>query len=175
MQAVAAARPLLEWMPWFVLQAYGGAYDVMSSKHLRGDVNYAWPTAEVAVMGAKVSPGPLSLWCSSALPAAAVPCQHHGLSWCCRQGGCSHALTCGAWPEGLSLTEPFCSQGAVQIIFRGKEANAEEEYVDKFANPFPAAVRGMVVSHTVFNLVFHCMEIKLCYWVNLLLTIKLFR
>ncbi len=34
-------------------QAYGGAYDVMSSKHLRGDVNYAWPTAEVAVMGAK--------------------------------------------------------------------------------------------------------------------------
>uniref|UniRef100_A0A8C3N9G1 Propionyl-CoA carboxylase beta chain, mitochondrial n=1 Tax=Geospiza parvula TaxID=87175 RepID=A0A8C3N9G1_GEOPR len=68
-------------------KAYGGAYDVMSSKHLRGDVNYAWPTAEVAVMGAK---------------------------------------------------------GAVQIIFRGKEANAEEEYVDKFANPFPAAIRGFV-------------------------------
>jgi propionyl-CoA carboxylase beta chain len=34
-------------------KAYGGAYDVMASKHLRGDVNYAWPTAEVAVMGAK--------------------------------------------------------------------------------------------------------------------------
>lgn len=33
-------------------KAYGGAYDVMSSKHLRGDVNYAWPTAEIAVMGA---------------------------------------------------------------------------------------------------------------------------
>ncbi len=32
-------------------KAYGGAYDVMSSKHIRGDVNYAWPTAEVAVMG----------------------------------------------------------------------------------------------------------------------------
>ncbi|XP_075616926.1 propionyl-CoA carboxylase beta chain, mitochondrial isoform X2 [Balearica regulorum gibbericeps] len=68
-------------------KAYGGAYDVMSSKHLRGDVNYAWPTAEVAVMGAK---------------------------------------------------------GAVQIIFRGKEADAEAEYVDKFANPFPAAMRGFV-------------------------------
>ncbi|XP_063353965.1 propionyl-CoA carboxylase beta chain, mitochondrial isoform X1 [Pelmatolapia mariae] len=70
-------------------KAYGGAYDVMSSKHLRGDVNYAWPTAEVAVMGAK---------------------------------------------------------GAVQIIFRGKEnqAEAEAEYVEKFANPFPAAVRGFV-------------------------------
>ncbi|KAF8382028.1 pccb-1 [Pristionchus pacificus] len=34
-------------------KAFGGAYDVMSSKHLRGDLNYAWPTAEVAVMGAK--------------------------------------------------------------------------------------------------------------------------
>jgi propionyl-CoA carboxylase beta chain len=34
-------------------KAYGGAYDVMSSKHLRGDVNIAWPHAEIAVMGAK--------------------------------------------------------------------------------------------------------------------------
>ncbi|MGO8948860.1 MAG: acyl-CoA carboxylase subunit beta [Ktedonobacterales bacterium] len=32
-------------------KAYGGAYDVMSSKHIRGDINYAWPTAEIAVMG----------------------------------------------------------------------------------------------------------------------------
>ena len=32
-------------------KAYGGAYDVMSSKHIRGDLNYAWPTAEIAVMG----------------------------------------------------------------------------------------------------------------------------
>ncbi|XP_060606377.1 propionyl-CoA carboxylase beta chain, mitochondrial-like [Ruditapes philippinarum] len=69
-------------------KAYGGAYDVMSSKHLRGDTNYAWPTAEVAVMGAK---------------------------------------------------------GAVSIIFRGKDqVKNEAEYVEKFANPFPAAVRGFV-------------------------------
>jgi propionyl-CoA carboxylase beta chain len=34
-------------------KAYGGAYDVMSSKHVRGDINYAWPTAEIAVMGPK--------------------------------------------------------------------------------------------------------------------------
>lgn len=72
-------------------KAYGGAYDVMSSKHLRGDMNYAWPTAEVAVMGA---------------------------------------------------------QGAVKIIFRagpGKDVKDKEaEYIDKFANPFPAAVRGFV-------------------------------
>ncbi|XP_046851961.1 propionyl-CoA carboxylase beta chain, mitochondrial-like isoform X2 [Xenia sp. Carnegie-2017] len=70
-------------------KAYGGAYDVMSSKHLRGDFNYAWPTAEVAVMGAK---------------------------------------------------------GAVSIIFRGDTNidKCEEEYVEKFANPFPAAARGFV-------------------------------
>jgi propionyl-CoA carboxylase beta chain len=61
----------------------------MSSKHLRGDCNYAWPTAEVAVMGA---------------------------------------------------------QGAVKIIFKGSKdiSKQENEYVSKFANPFPAATRGFV-------------------------------
>merc|ERR1711963_722719 len=69
-------------------KAYGGAYDVMSSKHLKGDMNYAWPTAEVAVMGSK---------------------------------------------------------GAVKIIFRGQGSEEQEaDYIDKFSNPFPAAVRGYV-------------------------------
>jgi propionyl-CoA carboxylase beta chain len=69
-------------------KAYGGAYCVMNSKHMRGDLNYAWPTAEVAVMGAK---------------------------------------------------------GAVSIIFRGQDVGAkEQEYVDLFANPFPAGVRGYI-------------------------------
>jgi len=36
-----------------IRKAYGGAYDVMNSKHIRGDFNYAWPTAEIAVMGPK--------------------------------------------------------------------------------------------------------------------------
>ena len=36
-----------------IRKAYGGAYDVMNSKHIRGDVNLAWPTAEIAVMGPK--------------------------------------------------------------------------------------------------------------------------
>jgi len=40
-------------------KAYGGAYCVMNSKHMRGDINYAWPSAEVAVMGAKVGVGRL--------------------------------------------------------------------------------------------------------------------
>src|SRR6201999_4176862 len=74
-------------------KAYGGAYDVMSSKHLASDFNFAWPTAEIAVMGPK---------------------------------------------------------GAVEIIFRGKFANEEEEqkliddYRAKFASPFAAASRGYI-------------------------------
>ena len=74
-------------------KAYGGAYIVMSSKHLRGDINYAWPSAEIAVMGPK---------------------------------------------------------GAVEIVFRGKYSNDEEqqklidEYRDKFASPFSAASRGFI-------------------------------
>ena len=36
-----------------VRKAFGGAYDVMASKHVGADVNYAWPTAQIAVMGAK--------------------------------------------------------------------------------------------------------------------------
>ena len=76
-------------------KAYGGAYDVMSSKHIRGDWNLAWPSAEVAVMGHK---------------------------------------------------------GAVEIIFRKEIAAAddpaalqkqlEEEYRERFANPYVAAERG---------------------------------
>lgn len=46
-------------------KAYGGAYDVMSSKHLRGDSNYAWPRAEIAVMGA---PGAVKLLYSKETP-----------------------------------------------------------------------------------------------------------
>ncbi|KAJ3207610.1 hypothetical protein HDU83_001049 [Entophlyctis luteolus] len=70
-------------------KAYGGAYDVMSSKHLRGDLNYSWPTGEIAVMGAK---------------------------------------------------------GAVEIIFRhsADKSAAEADYVNKFANPLPAAQRGFL-------------------------------
>jgi len=49
-------------------KAYGGAYDVMSSKHLRGDVNYAWPSAEIAVMGPK---GAVEIICRSEMGDAA--------------------------------------------------------------------------------------------------------
>ncbi|ORZ36412.1 carboxyl transferase [Catenaria anguillulae PL171] len=72
-------------------KSYGGAHDVMSSKQLRGDINFAWPTAEVAVMGAK---------------------------------------------------------GAVEIIFRGRNAEeraaAEQDYIEHFSSPLPAAQRGFL-------------------------------
>src|SRR5687767_15866500 len=51
-------------------KAYGGAYDVMSSKHIRGDLNLAWPSAEIAVMGAA---GAVAIIYKDAIAAAAEP------------------------------------------------------------------------------------------------------
>ena len=51
-------------------KAYGGAYDVMSSKHIRGDMNFAWPSAEIAVMGAE---GAVSIIFKDAIAAADDP------------------------------------------------------------------------------------------------------
>src|SRR5205823_3339807 len=51
-------------------KAYGGAYDVMSSKHIRGDINLAWPTAEIAVMGPK---GAVEILFKKELESAADP------------------------------------------------------------------------------------------------------
>jgi propionyl-CoA carboxylase beta chain len=51
-------------------KAYGGAYDVMSSKHIRGDMNFAWPTAEIAVMGAE---GAVNIIFKDAIAAAQDP------------------------------------------------------------------------------------------------------
>lgn len=49
----AYAESTVPMMTVILRKAYGGAYDVMCSKHLGGDLNYAWPTAEIAVMGAE--------------------------------------------------------------------------------------------------------------------------
>lgn len=49
----AYAEATVPKLTFITRKAYGGAYDVMSSKHLKGDYNYAWPNAEIAVMGAK--------------------------------------------------------------------------------------------------------------------------
>jgi propionyl-CoA carboxylase beta subunit len=55
-------------------KAYGGAYDVMSSKHIRGDMNFAWPTAEIAVMGAE---GAVNIIFKDAIAAADDPAEEH--------------------------------------------------------------------------------------------------
>jgi len=58
-------------------KAYGGAYDVMSSKHIRGDMNFAWPTAEIAVMGAE---GAVNIIFKDAIAAAQdQPAEHRRL------------------------------------------------------------------------------------------------
>src|SRR3989339_284538 len=81
-------------------KAYGGAYDVMSSKHLRGDINYAWPFAEIAVMGPK---GAIEVLMS----------------------------------RELSNIED--DKAKVQFIHQ-----KEEEYKEKFANPYVAAKFGYI-------------------------------
>jgi propionyl-CoA carboxylase beta chain len=55
-------------------KAYGGAYDVMSSKHIRGDMNFAWPTAEIAVMGAE---GAVNIIFRDAIAGAEDPSAEH--------------------------------------------------------------------------------------------------
>ncbi|MFI5254614.1 MAG: acyl-CoA carboxylase subunit beta, partial [Candidatus Limnocylindrales bacterium] len=55
-------------------KAYGGAYDVMSSKHIRGDMNFAWPSAEIAVMGVD---GAVSIIFRDEIAAAADPVAEH--------------------------------------------------------------------------------------------------
>ena len=85
----------------FILRkAYGGAYDVMSSKHLRGDINYAWPNAEIAVMGPK-----------------------------------------GAIEVLLSRELDSIEDEKAKVEFLLKK---EQEYKDKFANPYVAAKFGYI-------------------------------
>ncbi len=78
-------------------KAYGGAYDVMSSKHLRSDINYIWPTGEIAVMG----------------PRGAIEIIH-----------------------SKQIKE---AENKEELL-----AKLEEDYRDKFANPYIAARRGYV-------------------------------
>jgi methylmalonyl-CoA decarboxylase subunit alpha len=89
-------------------KAYGGAYDVMSSKHLRGDINYAWPTAEIAVMGAK---GAIEILYNKKLS---------------------------------EIVDPAVRAELLR--------NYEEDYLNKFANPYDAASYGfiddVIIPHT---------------------------
>ncbi|MGQ1948292.1 acyl-CoA carboxylase subunit beta [Geofilum sp. OHC36d9] len=81
-------------------KSYGGAHDVMSCKQLRGDLNYAWPTAEIAVMGAS---------------------------------GAIEVL------EGRAMAKIENEEEKAKLV-----ATKEEEYKEKFANPYQAASYGYI-------------------------------
>ena len=83
-----------------IRKSYGGAHDVMSSKQLRGDINYAWPTAEIAVMG----------------PAGAIEIL-----------------------DGRALREIEDEDERKEFVRK-----KEQEYKDKFANPYEAAKYGYI-------------------------------
>ncbi len=83
-----------------IRKSYGGAHDVMSSKQLRGDINYAWPTAEIAVMG----------------PAGAIEVL-----------------------DGKALREIEDEEERKDFVKK-----KEQEYKDKFANPYEAAKYGYI-------------------------------
>jgi len=99
-------------------KAYGGAYDVMASKHLNGDANYAWPGAEIAVMGAK----------------GAVEIIFRGkVSWMCIciYSSCNARLNVDSHDD------------ASLALIQDVEKNTAE-YIDRFANPLVAAQRGFI-------------------------------
>jgi propionyl-CoA carboxylase beta chain len=98
-------------------KAYGGAYCVMSSKHLRTDLNLAWPTAEIAVMG----------------PEGAVNIVHkRELEQTVRR---AEAM----WPQG----KPFTEEEKLAVLDEARKEKVEE-FRERFANPYVAAERGYI-------------------------------
>jgi propionyl-CoA carboxylase beta chain len=98
-------------------KAYGGAYCVMSSKHLRTDVNLAWPTAEIAVMGPE---GAVNIVYKRELDAVVRRAQ-------------------AVMPQGVSLTE----EQKLEVLAEARREKVEE-FRERFANPYIAAERGYV-------------------------------
>ncbi|MBS1822355.1 MAG: acyl-CoA carboxylase subunit beta [Acidobacteria bacterium] len=98
-------------------KAYGGAYCVMSSKHLRTDVNLAWPTAEIAVMGPE---GAVNIVYKRELDAVVRRAQ-------------------AVMPQGVSLTE----EQKLEVLAEARKEKVDE-FRERFANPYVAAERGYV-------------------------------
>ena len=98
-------------------KAYGGAYCVMSSKHLRTDVNLAWPTAEIAVMG----------------PEGAVNIVYK------RELDITVRRAEAMWPQGKAFTE----EEKLAVLAEARKEKVEE-FRERFANPYVAAERGYV-------------------------------
>jgi propionyl-CoA carboxylase beta chain len=98
-------------------KAYGGAYCVMSSKHLRTDLNLAWPTAEIAVMG----------------PEGAVNIVYK------REFDQALKTAEAVWPQGKAFTED--EKAGILADLRAEKV---EEFRARFANPYVAAERGYI-------------------------------
>jgi propionyl-CoA carboxylase beta chain len=98
-------------------KAYGGAYCVMSSKHLRTDVNLAWPTAEIAVMGPE---GAVNIVYKRELDAVVRRAE-------------------AIMPQGVSLSE----EQKMEVLAEARSERVEE-FRERFANPYVAAERGYV-------------------------------
>jgi propionyl-CoA carboxylase beta chain len=98
-------------------KAYGGAYCVMSSKHLRTDLNLAWPTAEIAVMG----------------PEGAVNIVYR------REFEAAVKTAEAVWPQGRAFTE----EEKLAVLAETRAAKVEE-FRERFANPYVAAERGYI-------------------------------
>jgi propionyl-CoA carboxylase beta chain len=113
----AFAEATVPKMTVITRKAYGGAYCVMSSKHLRTDVNLAWPTAEIAVMG----------------PEGAVNIVYkRELDTMIRQ---AEAM----WPQG----KPFTEEEKLAVLAEARKEKVEE-FRERFANPYVAAERGYI-------------------------------
>jgi propionyl-CoA carboxylase beta chain len=98
-------------------KAYGGAYCVMSSKHLRTDVNLAWPTAEIAVMG----------------PEGAVNIVYR------RELDATLRQAEAVWPQGKAFTE----EEKMAVLAEARREKVDE-FRERFANPYVAAERGYI-------------------------------
>jgi propionyl-CoA carboxylase beta chain len=98
-------------------KAYGGAYCVMSSKHLRTDLNLAWPTAEIAVMG----------------PEGAVNIVYK------REFDQALRTAEAVWPQGKAFTED--EKASILADLRKEKV---DEFRTRFANPYVAAERGYI-------------------------------
>jgi propionyl-CoA carboxylase beta chain len=98
-------------------KAYGGAYCVMSSKHLRTDLNLAWPTAEIAVMG----------------PEGAVNIVYK------RELEVTMRRAEAMWPQG----KPFTEEEKMAVLAEARKEKVEE-FRERFANPYVAAERGYI-------------------------------
>ncbi|MDW5265894.1 MULTISPECIES: acyl-CoA carboxylase subunit beta [Acidobacteriaceae] len=98
-------------------KAYGGAYCVMSSKHLRTDLNLAWPTAEIAVMGPE---GAVNIVYKRELDAVLRRAE-------------------AIMPQGVSLSE----EQKLEVLAEARKEKVEE-FRERFANPYVAAERGYI-------------------------------